>query len=96
MSRSRKPSEPLRRVLENAGLLTFATLLVMSVALGRYTGALLWCGALLVFFVHAWEGRIERAPEQPVHTAAARSRRFNILRWIGVALAFSGALALAL
>lgn len=96
MSRPRKPSEPLRRVLENAGLLTFATLLVMSVALGRYTGALVWCGALLVFFAHAWEGRIARAPEQAMHTAAARSRRFNLLRWIGVALAFSGAMALAL
>lgn len=95
MSRSRKPSEPLRRVLENAGLLTFATLLVMSVALGRYTGALLWCGALLVFFAHAWEGRIPHGPEQAADIAAARVRRFNLLRWFGVVLAFSGAIALA-
>lgn len=96
MSRPPKPSEPLRRVLENAGLLTFATLLVVSVALGRYTGALVWCGALLVFFAHAWEGRIPRSPEQAADSTTVRSQRFNLLRWIGVALAFSGAIALAL
>ena len=96
MRHPRKPSAPLRRILENAGLLSFATLLVMSVALGRYTGALVWCGALLVFFAHAWEGRIRHVPEPAADAATARSRRFNLMRWIGVALAVSGAIALAL
>ncbi|HQR69833.1 MAG TPA: hypothetical protein PLE54_04475 [Burkholderiaceae bacterium] len=99
MSPARKPSEPLRRILENAGLLIFATLAVMSLALGRYTGALVWSGALLVFFAHAWEGRFPSriaAPSQDDDGAPARSRRFNALRWIGVLLAFSGAIALAL
>ena len=100
MNRARPPTEPLRRVFENAGILIFASLLVMSVALGRYSGALVWCGALLVFFAHAWEGRIAppSAPGQGANDDAApvRSQRFDALRWIGVVLAFSGAVALAL
>ena len=100
MSPARKPSESLRRILENAGLLIFATLAVMSLALGRYTGALVWSGALLVFFAHAWEGRfpsrVAGAPSPDDSGAPTRSRRFNALRWVGVLLAFCGAVALAL
>lgn len=99
MSRTRPPSEPLRRVLENAGILIFASLLVMSVALGRYTGALVWGGALLVFFAHAWEGRAQPPAARAGAAEAAvpvRARRFDVLRWLGVTLALSGAVALAL
>jgi hypothetical protein len=99
MSRTRLPSEQLRRVLENAGILIFASLLVMSVALGRYTGALLWGGALLVFFAHAWEGRAQSPTADAGAAEAAepaRARRFDVLRWLGVTLALGGAVALAL
>lgn len=94
------PTQPrgvLRRALENAGILSFASLLVMSLALGRYTGALVWCGALLVFFAHAWEGSVlqrhDLAPDAAL--AAARRRRFDALRGVGVALALAGAFGLA-
>ena len=99
MSRTRPPSEQLRRVLENAGILIFASLLVMSVALGRYTGALVWGGALLVFFAHAWEGRAQPPAADAGAAEAAvpvRARRFDVLRWLGVTLALGGAVALAL
>jgi hypothetical protein len=93
-ARTREPGWVVRRVLENAGLLIFASLLVMSVGLGRYTGALVWCGALLVFFAHAWEARVSRRLEElPVGAASAapRPRHFNALRWVGIALALGGA-----
>jgi len=97
MSHSRPSAGTLRRVLENAGLLIFASLLVMSLVLGRYTGALVWCGALLVFFAHAWEGRSQ--PTELDRSTAAGAvpthARFNLLRWIGVVLALTGAVALA-
>lgn len=94
------PTQPrgvLRRAFENAGILSFASLLVMSVALGRYTGALVWCGALLVFFAHAWEGSVLRRHDVAADAAqaAARRRRFNALRGVGVALALAGAFGLA-
>jgi hypothetical protein len=94
------PTQPrgvLRRTLENAGILSFASLLVMSVALGRYTGALVWCGALLVFFAHAWEGSALQRHDAAVDAAlaAARRRRLHALRVAGVALALAGALGLA-
>lgn len=92
--RRREPGWVVRRVLENAGILIFASLLVMSVGFGRYTGALVWCGALLVFFAHAWEARaLKRIEELPVGavTVAPRPRHFDALRWLGIALALGGA-----
>lgn len=97
-SRAREPSEAVRRVLENAGILIFASLLVMSIALGRYTGALVWCGALMVFFAHAWEGRASRrnATEFAQRaTEGPRPRHYDALRWVGLALSLLGAAALA-
>jgi len=97
MSPTRFPTESLRRVLENAGLLILASLLVMSLALGRYSGALVWCGALMVFFAHAWEGRVQRraGDERAARHAVAdsRGRHFDALRWVGLLLACSGVLA---
>jgi hypothetical protein len=91
---SQLPANAFRRVLENAGILSFASFLVMSIALGRYTGALVWFGALLVFFAQAWEGRVpsrsEGAPEFGGFERA-RSHRFDVLRWLGLMLALGGA-----
>jgi hypothetical protein len=62
---------------------------------GRYASALLWSGALIVFFTHAWESR-----SLPLDTAerltlqASRAQRHDRLRWIGLALAVIGAAAL--
>ena len=94
MIRRRPPAEVLRRVLENAALLAFASLLVMSVMAGRYAGALLWSGALIVFFTHAWESRssLDLAERRALH--ASRAQRYDGLRWIGLALALVGAAAL--
>jgi hypothetical protein len=91
--RTREPGEAVRRVLENAGILIFASLLVMSVALGRYSGALVWCGALIVFFVHTWESRSQRLHHDPsvLADAALRSRHYDALRWLGLALSLTGA-----
>jgi hypothetical protein len=98
-SRAREPSDAVRRVLENAGILIFASLLVMSIALGRYTGALVWCGALMVFFAQAWEGRASRHGTTeialPPAPGGARPRHYDALRWVGVALSLLGAAALA-
>ena len=96
-SRAREPGDAVRRVLENAGILIFASLLVMSIALGRYTGALVWCGALMVFFAHAWEGRASRrsANEAEPQAVGARPRHYDALRWVGVVLSLLGAAALA-
>jgi hypothetical protein len=95
-SRARDPGDAVRRVLENAGILIFASLLVMSIALGRYTGALVWCGALMVFFAHAWEGRASRRSATDVAPQAegARPLHYDALRWVGVALSLLGAAAL--
>ncbi|HJW53167.1 MAG TPA: hypothetical protein VJ501_14235 [Burkholderiaceae bacterium] len=95
MIRRRPPVEALGRVLENAALLAFASLLVMSVMAGRYAGALLWSGALIVFFTHAWESRslpLDTAERLPLQ--ASRSQRYDRVRWIGLALAVVGAAAL--
>ena len=80
-------------MLENAGILAFASLLVMSVALGRFNSAMLWSGALLVFFAQAWEGRVPfRSVDGPSAEARqARPRLFDALRWLGVMLALGGA-----
>lgn len=99
-SRVRSSTVALRRVLENAVILIFASLLVMSIALERYPGALVWCGALLVFFVHAWEGRVTptsgRAPMASAGLGRALARHFSLLRWIGLLLSAAGAAALSL
>jgi len=93
MWRPRTPGWAVRRVLENAGILIFASLAVMSLVLGRYSGALVWCGALVVFFAHAWETRAPRRFDEVSTTAiveAAHPRHFDALRWLGIALAFAG------
>ena len=90
---AREPGFAVRRILENAGILIFASLLVMSVALGRYSGALVWCGALIVFFAHTWEGRAHRQQNDPSAIAgtALRPRHYDTLRWLGLALSLTGA-----
>lgn len=93
-ARTREPGWVVRRILENAGLLIFASLLVMSVGFERYSGALVWCGALLVFFAHAWEARVSRRlVEESAGSGsdARRPRHFDALRWAGIALALGGA-----
>jgi hypothetical protein len=85
------------RVLENAGVLAFASLLAMSLVMERYTGALLWLGALLVFFAQAWEARL-RAAGFP--TGLARPSQLvsflDALRRAGVGLSLIGVAALVL
>jgi hypothetical protein len=91
--RARESGWAVRRVLENAGILSFASLLVMSLALGRYSGALVWSGALTVFFAHAWQARSQRRLELLSDAGAAAvpyPRHFDALRWLGIALAFAG------
>lgn len=87
----------VRRVLENAGILTFASLLVMSAALGRYAVALVWCGALIVFFTHTWEDRSHRACKPPAAPGGAslRPRHYDTLRWLGLALSLAGVAAMS-
>jgi hypothetical protein len=95
--RTHEPGFAVRRILENAGILIFASLLVMSVALGRYSGALVWCGALIVFFAHTWEGRAQRQHDDPPAMAgtALRPRHYDTLRWLGLALSLTGAAAMS-
>lgn len=96
MSGRTRPRYAVRRVLENACILTFASLLVMSVALGRYAGALVWCGALIVFFTHTWERRAHRASESATAPGGmALRRRYDTLRWLGLALALAGVAAMS-
>lgn len=92
-ARTREPGGVVRRIFENAGLLIFASLLVMSVGFERYSGALVWCGALLVFFAHACEARAAGRPaERPTGAGPTpRPRHFDALRWAGIALALAGA-----
>jgi len=95
MIRRRPPVEALGRVLENAALLAFASLLVMSVVAGRYASALLWSGALIVFFAHAWESRsLPLDAAERLTPQASRSQRYDTVRWIGLALAVVGAATL--
>jgi hypothetical protein len=96
--RTREPREALRRVLENAVILIFASLLVMSVAMARYDGALLWGGALMVFFAHACEGRARRGPQDAAAVSSPTTppaRRYDTLRWVGLILACAGAAGFA-
>jgi len=84
------------RVLENAGVLAFASLLAMSLVMERYTGALVWLGALLVFFAQAWEARL-RATGLPIRLA--RPSLCNFLEWLrraGVGLSLIGVATLVL
>jgi hypothetical protein len=93
MKHARAPADWLRRALENAGILAFACLFVMSLVLGRYGSALLWGGALLVFFAQAWQTRL--AGGEDAAYAAAAARRCALLRASGVTLAVVGAALLA-
>jgi hypothetical protein len=95
--RTCEPRYSVFRVLENAGILTFASLLVMSLALGRYSGALVWSGALIVFFTHTWEGRSRRVSEA-LHSRAGgalRPRHYDALRGLGLILSLTGAAAMS-
>ena len=94
---TRNPTDAVRRVFENAGILIFASLLVMSVALGRYSGALVWCGALIVFLAHTWESRSVGQSQDPSATmsSALRQRHCDALRWFGLTLSLAGAAAMA-
>jgi len=84
------------RVLENAGVLAFASLLAMSLVMGRYTGALVWLGALLVFFAQAWEARL-RATGLPIGLARPSLCNFlELLRRAGVGLSLIGVATLVL
>jgi hypothetical protein len=65
----------------------------VSVALQRYSSALVWAGALLVFFAHSCDGRVD--PPMPGRPRRAFARRMDGLRAaglvicaIGVALSF--------
>lgn len=80
------------RVCANASLLTFASLAVISLATARFGAALLWGGALLVFFAPALD-----------RTSLANGTRWRMLagradglRWCGLALAGAGAALLFL
>ena len=88
--RSRRPGRSaVLRVLGNASLLAFASLLVISLAAGHLAAGLLWAGALLVFFAPALDWRNATDPE-----GATGLRRGDALRWCGLALAIAGAAVL--
>ena len=75
------------RVLANAGLLAFASFAVISLVAGRLDAALLWTGALLVFFAPA----LDRAARPDLLRTGRLARRADGLRWSGLALAAVGA-----
>lgn len=77
----------LLRVLGNAGLLVFASLCVISLVAGQFAAAMLWGGALLVFFAPALD-RLAPAGGAP---SSRFARRANGMRWFGLALALAGA-----
>ena len=87
-TRVRSSTIALRRVLENSSLLTFASLLVVSVAMQRYSGALVWAGALLVFFAHACDGRV--VPPVPGRPPKTFARRMDALRAVGLVICAIG------
>jgi hypothetical protein len=80
------------RILRNASLLAFASLLVISLASGRLAAGLLWAGAMLVFLAPA----LDRKVETEGGTGAPRARTAEALRWGGLALAVAGAALLLL
>jgi len=75
------------RVLANASLLAFASFAVISIVSGRIAAALLWTGALLVFFAPA----LDRAARPDLMRTGWLARRADGLRWSGLALAAAGA-----
>ena len=75
------------RVLANASLLAFASFAVISLVSGRIDAALLWTGALLVFFAPA----LDRAARPDLLRTGWLARRADGLRWCGLALAVAGA-----
>jgi hypothetical protein len=83
-------SSALARVLANAALLAFASFAVISVVSGRAGAALLWTGALLVFFAPA----LDRAARPDLLRTGWLARRADGLRWSGLALAAAGAAVL--
>lgn len=85
------------RVLENAGVLAFACLLAMSLVMERYTGALVWLGALLVFFAQAWEARLRAGGHPTALTPNSQVGGFlEAMRKAGVGLSLIGVAALLL
>jgi hypothetical protein len=82
--RPRARRSALARIFGNASLLAFASLLVISIAIGRIGSGLLWAGALLVFFASALERRSVPDPSVP-------AGRADTMRWCGLALALAGA-----
>ncbi len=80
-------SSVLVRVLANASLLAFASFAVISLVGGRIDAALLWTGALLVFFAPA----LDRAARPDLLRTGWLARRADGLRWSGLALAAAGA-----
>lgn len=83
----RERSSTVVRVLANASLLAFASFAVISIVSGRFGAALLWTGALLVFFAPA----LDRAARPDLLRAGWLARRADGLRWSGLALAAAGA-----
>jgi hypothetical protein len=77
----------LLRILRNASLLAFASLLVISLASGRLAAGLLWAGALLVFLAPA----LDRQVGTDGGTGPPWARPAEALRWAGLALAVAGA-----
>lgn len=75
------------RVLGNASLLAFASFAVICLVGGRMDAALLWTGALLVFFAPA----LDRAARPDLLRTGWLARRADGLRWCGLALAAAGA-----
>ena len=80
-------SSAVVRVLANASLLAFASFAVISLVGGRIDAALLWTGALLVFFAPA----LDRAARPDLLRTGWLARRADGLRWSGLALAATGA-----
>jgi hypothetical protein len=93
---ARRPERDSRsavmRVCANASLLAFASLAVISLATARFGAAMLWGGALLVFFAPALD-QIGRANGTRWRMLAGRA---DGLRWCGLALAGAGAALLFL
>lgn len=77
----------LLRVLGNAGLLVFASLCVIALVARQYGAALLWGGALLVFFAPAFD----RLTPPGAAPSSRLARGADALRWCGLALAAAGA-----
>ena len=78
------------RILFNAALLTFASLLVISLAAGRPGAGLLWAGALLVFLAPT----LDRLAKDRTIGIDAIARHADRLRWAGLAFAVAGAAVL--